>query len=30
MSKYNYEFKKKVVLEYLAGEGGAVILAQWV
>ena len=28
MSKYSYEFKKKVVLEYLAGEGGAVILAR--
>lgn len=28
MSKYSYEFKKKVVLEYLAGEGGPVILAR--
>jgi transposase len=28
MSKYSYEFKKKVVLEYLAGEGGPVTLAR--
>ena len=28
MSKYSYEFKKKVVLEYLAGKGGPVILAR--
>ena len=28
MSKYSYEFKKKVVLEYLAGEGSLVILAR--
>ena len=28
MSKYSYEFKKKVVLEYLAGKGGPVILAK--
>ena len=28
MSKYSYEFKKKVVLEYLAGNGGPVILAR--
>ena len=28
MSKYSYEFKKKVVLEYLAGKGGHVILAR--
>lgn len=28
MSKYSYEFKKKIVLEYLAGEGGSVILAR--
>ena len=28
MSKYSYEFKKKVVLEYLAGKGGSVILAR--
>ena len=28
MSKYSYEFKKKIVLEYLAGEGGAVTLAR--
>ena len=26
MSKYSYEFKKKIVLEYLAGEGGPVTL----
>lgn len=29
MSKYSYEFKKKVVLEYLAGEGGSSILAKY-
>ena len=28
MSKYSYEFKKKIVLEYLAGEGGPVTLAR--
>ena len=28
MSKYSYEFKKKIVLEYLAGEGGLVTLAR--
>ena len=28
MSKYSYEFKKKVVLEYLAGKGGPVTLAR--
>ena len=28
MSKYSYEFKKKIVLEYLAGEGGSVTLAR--
>lgn len=28
MSKYSYEFKKKIVLEYLAGEGGPVTLAK--
>lgn len=28
ISKYSYEFKKKVVPEYLAGEGGPVILAR--
>ena len=28
MSKYSYEFKKKVVLEYLARKGGPVILAR--
>ena len=28
MSKYNYEFKKKIVIEYLSGQGGAVALAK--
>ncbi len=28
MSKYSFEFKKKVVLEYLTGEGGVVFLAR--
>ena len=28
MSKYNYEFKKKIVLEYLNGNGGPVTLAR--
>ena len=28
MSKYSYEFKKKIVLEYLDGEGGSVTLAR--
>ena len=28
MSKYSFEFKKKVVLEYLAGEGGYTYLTQ--
>ena len=28
MSKYNYEFKKKIVLEYLSGQGSAVALAR--
>ena len=28
MSKYSYKFKKKIVLEYLAGEGGPVTLAR--
>lgn len=28
MSKYSYEFKKKIVLEYLSGKGGPVTLAR--
>ena len=28
MSKYNYDFKKKIVIEYLSGQGGAVALAK--
>ena len=28
MSKYNYEFKKKIVIEYLSGQGSAVALAK--
>jgi transposase len=28
MSKYSFEFKKKIVLEYLAGEGGYVYLTE--
>lgn len=28
MAKYNFEFKKKVVLEYLNGEGGAKFLTK--
>jgi len=27
MANYSYEFKKKVVLEYLDGQGGAIYLA---
>lgn len=27
MAKYSYEFKKKIVQEYLAGNGGATYLA---